>query len=218
VSFLRDFTILKSEQPSKNNSDKSLDLGLNPKVYTHPIILVKALLNKKVSMYRIGELAASCEIKADTLRFYEKHGLLTPSSRSDSGYRLYSEQDKAKLSFIIRAKAVGFTLNEIAELLSIEVDKSNRVCADVKGMVDLKLEQVQAKIKELSCFASSLQSLSNACCGGPESAEHCSILEALESTSKDLNPKQEHGHKHTHTHNTGAHASAQQPNSHKQES
>jgi MerR family Zn(II)-responsive transcriptional regulator of zntA len=174
-------------------------------------------------MYRIGELAASCEIKADTLRFYEKHGLLTPSSRSDSGYRLYSEQDKAKLSFIIRAKAVGFTLNEIAELLSIEVDKSNRACADVKGMVDLKLEQVQAKIKELSCFASSLQSLSNACCGGLQSAEHCSILEALESTSKELNPKPEYGHKHEqkhahiHSHNAGDHASHQPP-SHKQES
>ncbi|WP_445945336.1 Zn(2+)-responsive transcriptional regulator [Shewanella sp.] len=169
-------------------------------------------------MYRIGELAAQCDIKADTLRFYEKHGLLAPSSRSDAGYRLYNDHDKARLSFIIRAKAVGFSLNEIAELLSIELDKSNWACADVKGMVDSKLVQVQAKIQELSHFANSLQSLSNACCGGPESAEHCSILEALESTSKDLNPKQEHGHTHTHIHNTGAHASAQQPNSHKQES
>lgn len=147
-------------------------------------------------MYRIGELAALCEIKADTLRFYEKHGLLAPSSRSDAGYRLYNEQDKARLRFIIRAKAVGFTLNEITELLSIELDKSNRVCADVKGMVDIKLEQVQLKIQELNHFANSLQSLSDACCGGPESAEHCSILEALESSSKELTPKHEHNHRH----------------------
>lgn len=147
-------------------------------------------------MYRIGELAALCEIKADTLRFYEKHGLLAPSSRSDSGYRLYSEQDKARLRFIIRAKAVGFTLNEITDLLSIELDKSNRACADVKGMVDIKLEHVQLKIQELNHFANSLQSLSDACCGGPESAEHCSILEALESSSKELTPKHEHNHRH----------------------
>lgn len=84
-------------------------------------------------MYRIGELADLCEVKADTLRFYEKHGLLAPSSRTESGYRVYTEADAARLRFILRAKAVGFTLNEISELLSIELDKSNRVCADVKA-------------------------------------------------------------------------------------
>ena len=145
-------------------------------------------------MYRIGELAALCDIKTDTLRFYEKHGLLAPSSRSDAGYRLYNNDDSARLRFILRAKAVGFTLNEIAELLSIELDKSNWACADVKGLVDDKLEQVEAKIAELMQFSNSLKSLSDACCGGPESAEHCSILEALESTDKQLNAKQEHHH------------------------
>jgi MerR family transcriptional regulator, Zn(II)-responsive regulator of zntA len=170
-------------------------------------------------MYRIGELAAQCDIKADTLRFYEKHGLLAPSSRSDAGYRLYNDHDKARLSFIIRAKAVGFTLNEIAELLSIELDKSNWACADVKGMVDSKLVQVQAKIQELSHFANSLQSLSNACCGGPESAEHCSILEALESSSKELEPKPERKHEHQHGHHYEDEHQAcdQKPHSHQQE-
>lgn len=137
-------------------------------------------------MYRIGELAHLCEIKPDTLRFYEKHQLLTPSSRSDSGYRLYNEQDVERLRFILRAKAVGFTLAEIKELLSIELDKSNWACADVKSMVDQKLNQVNSKISELKHFQQSLQHLSNACCGGPESAEHCSILEALESNSSDI--------------------------------
>ncbi|MBR9727554.1 Zn(2+)-responsive transcriptional regulator [Shewanella intestini] len=135
-------------------------------------------------MYRIGELSNACAIKADTLRFYEKHGLLTPSHRSDSGYRLYTEDDAARLRFILRAKAVGFTLNEIGELLSIELDKSNWACADVKKLVDVKHAQVEAKIAELMHFASSLKSLSDACCGGPDSAEHCSILDALESSDK----------------------------------
>jgi MerR family Zn(II)-responsive transcriptional regulator of zntA len=132
-------------------------------------------------MYRIGELASLCEVKADTLRFYEKHGLLAPSMRSDSGYRLYSRDDAARLKFILRAKAVGFSLNEITELLSIELNKSDWACADVKGMVDDKLAQVSARIAELAVFRDSLQRLSDACCGGPESAEHCSILEALET-------------------------------------
>lgn len=133
-------------------------------------------------MYKIGELAKHCDVKADTLRFYEKHGLLAPSMRTESGYRMYSENDAERLRFILRAKTVGFTLKEITELLSIELDKSNWACADVKGMVDSKLVQVEAKLSELNQFRDSLKSLSDACCGGPESAEHCSILEALESS------------------------------------
>lgn len=156
-------------------------------------------------MYRIGELAALCDIKADTLRFYEKHGLLSPSSRSEAGYRLYTKDDAARLRFILRAKAVGFTLNEIAELLSIELDKANWACADVKGLVDNKLAQVKMKLAELTQFSNSLQRLSNACCGGPDSAEHCSILEALESEDKQLSTKKETHHKahhHSSTHSS----------------
>ncbi|ABV85761.1 Zn(2+)-responsive transcriptional regulator [Shewanella pealeana] len=146
-------------------------------------------------MYRIGELALQCEVKADTLRFYEKHGLLSPSSRTDSGYRIYTEADAERLRFILRAKAVGFTLAEITELLSIELDKSNWACADVKGMVDDKLANVEAKIAELNHFQLSLQRLSQACCGGPESAEHCSILEALESNTDNIRCENDkHGH------------------------
>lgn len=137
-------------------------------------------------MYRIGELAKQCEVRTDTLRFYEKHGLLAPSSRSDSGYRLYNEKDAERLRFILRAKAVGFTLAEIIELLSIELDKSNWACADVKGLVDVKLTQVNEKISELNYFQVSLKRLSDACCGGAESAEHCSILEALESNTDNI--------------------------------
>jgi len=134
-------------------------------------------------MYRIGELAKRYQVKNDTLRFYDKCGLLVPSSRSESGYRIYTESDAQRLSFILRAKAIGFSLTDIAELLSIELDRSHWACADVKGVVDSKLLDVQAKIDELNHFKRSLQELSDACCGGPESAQHCSILEALESNS-----------------------------------
>lgn len=132
-------------------------------------------------MYRVGELAKLCGVKADTLRFYEKQGLFSSSMRTESGYRIYTQRDAETLRFILRAKAVGFTLAEITELLSIELNKANWACDDVKGMVDGKILEVEAKIAELNQFKSSLQSLSQACCGGPESAEYCSILEALES-------------------------------------
>ncbi|MBV7316950.1 Zn(2+)-responsive transcriptional regulator [Shewanella sp. NIFS-20-20] len=140
-------------------------------------------------MYKIGELASLCHIKTDTLRFYEKHGLLTPSERSEAGYRLYTAQDAERLQFILRAKAVGFSLSEINELLSIDLDRSHWQCVDVKAVVDTKLAQVTAKIQELQHFKDSLNKLSESCCGGPESAECCSILEALESATGEIKPE-----------------------------
>jgi MerR family Zn(II)-responsive transcriptional regulator of zntA len=146
-------------------------------------------------MYRIGELARICNINSDTLRFYEKNALLTPSSRSESGYRLYTEKDKDTLQFILRAKGVGFTLADIRELLSIEVNKADNACADVKVLVDTKRYDVEKKIAELIRFQTSLKRLSDACCGGAESAEHCTILEALESNTDDV--RHEHHHNKT---------------------
>ncbi|WP_244937022.1 Zn(2+)-responsive transcriptional regulator [Marinomonas communis] len=143
-------------------------------------------------MFRIGELAKKFSINADTLRFYEKQGLLCPSSVAANGYRLYSEQEAKTLGFILRAKEVGFSLTEIKSLLSIEVDKANSECSDVKALVDDKLDQVTAKIQELQRFQRSLKRLSNACCGGHESAEDCTILQALESETLDIVPEHHH--------------------------
>jgi len=129
-------------------------------------------------------------------RFYDKQGLLTPSSRSDAGYRVYTEEDATQLHFILRAKAVGFSLVDIAELLSIELEKSNWACADVKKVVDIKLTDIESKMMELSHFRSSLQQLSDACCGGQISAEHCSILESLESNGDNIRiEKPDHQHR-----------------------
>ncbi|WP_105902252.1 Zn(2+)-responsive transcriptional regulator [Vibrio gangliei] len=140
-------------------------------------------------MYKIGELAKLCGINNDTLRFYEKSGLLAPSSRSESGYRLYNEQDKQALLFILRAKKVGFNLSDIKELLEIEVDKASNSCSDVKQVVDAKLADVEQKLAELQQFQRSLQTLSSACCGGKGSAEQCTILEALESDIEHVKPE-----------------------------
>ena len=148
-------------------------------------------------MYQIGELAKLNQVKTDTLRYYEKQGLLLPSFRSESGYRIYTKKDAQRLRFIIRAKKVGFTLFEISELLSVELDKTNKACADVKSIVNTKLAHVNEKIEELNYFRTSLQRLSTACCGGPESAEHCSILEALESNSSAVSG-QNNGHHRQH--------------------
>ncbi|WP_435234773.1 Zn(2+)-responsive transcriptional regulator [Psychromonas sp. PT13] len=150
-------------------------------------------------MYRIGELAKNYGLKTDTLRFYDKHGLLKPSSRSEAGYRMYTEGDAECLGFILRAKAIGFSLTDIGELLSIELDKSSWACSDVKEVVDLKLNDIEAKIKELTHFQVSLKKLSDACCGGQFSAENCSILDALESSSETIECQPETDHCHPST-------------------
>lgn len=152
-------------------------------------------MDEGIYMYQIGELAKQCKVKVDTLRFYEKHGILVASSRSEAGYRLYNDNDVQKLQFILRAKSVGFTLSEISDLLPIELDKSNWTCTDVKSRVDSKLKLVTERISELNYFKLSLQTLSDNCCGSVESAEHCSILEALESTTSNIkcqNEDQDH--------------------------
>ena len=127
------------------------------------------------------KLAKACGVKADTLRFYEKNGLISPGIRNESGYRLYSEQDKRRLEFIIRAKSVGFSLADIGELLDLDTNKAKVTCQEVKAVADTKLAQVEQKIIELTRFRDNLRELSNICCGGPRSAEHCTILETLES-------------------------------------
>ena len=130
-------------------------------------------------MLKIGELAELAGISRDAIRFYEKHGLITPTARTESGYRFYSKSDVLRISFILSAKEVGFTLNEIHQLLELEVTKDDKSCQDVKQFVDKKIQVVNQRLTEIKKIKQSLQTLSNACCGGYEPATHCTILGAL---------------------------------------
>ncbi|MFL2517423.1 MAG: Zn(2+)-responsive transcriptional regulator [Candidatus Azotimanducaceae bacterium] len=133
---------------------------------------------------RIGELAKLVQVSQDTLRFYEKHGLLAPSVRSQAGYRLYSQADLERVGFILSAKRVGFTLNEIHDLLGLEVTKDEKSCEDVKRFVDEKLDNLNQRIVEMQRIKKTLKTLSDACCGGAEPATRCTILEALNGQSE----------------------------------
>tara|TARA_B100001765_G_scaffold74532_1_gene45328 strand:+ start:879 stop:1313 length:435 start_codon:yes stop_codon:yes gene_type:complete len=129
---------------------------------------------------KIGELSNRTGLSAHTLRFYEKHGLISASVRSDSGYRYYTDADVRRVGFVKTARSIGFSLGDISQLLSIRVDKLSHSCEDVTEITQLKLDQVNAKIVELRAMQQTLQILLDSCCGGPENANHCSIMEALE--------------------------------------
>ena len=128
---------------------------------------------------KIGKLANALGISQDALRFYEKQGLISPSLRTAGDYRLYSTQDVKQVKFILSAKRVGFTLNEIRGLLALEVTKDENSCEDVKRVVDVKLVAVNQRMRELRQIKKSLRTLAEACCGGEESATNCTILGTL---------------------------------------
>lgn len=130
-------------------------------------------------MYQIGQLATIVGVSNDTLRYYEKHQLILPATRSESGYRLYNEQSLSQIRFIQRAKLVGFSLKEIKELLSLKVEPEQHSCEEVKSLTKTKLDDVKNKIAELKRIEDALQTLHDRCCGGIESAENCSILDTL---------------------------------------
>ncbi|BDR12157.1 Zn(2+)-responsive transcriptional regulator [Vibrio sp. STUT-A11] len=132
-------------------------------------------------MFHIGELAKRCGVTADTLRFYEKNGLIKPAERSESGYRLYNEENQKQVRFILKAKELGLSLCEIRDLLEIKLEATEHSCAEVKAITTAKLELVDEKINELTKIRRALKKINDACCGHvDDDASHCSILAALE--------------------------------------
>lgn len=89
---------------------------------------------------------------------------------------------------------MGFSLADIGELLDLDTNKAKVTCQEVKAVADTKLEQVEQKIIELTRFRDNLRELSNICCGGPRSAEHCAILETLESGAPSRHEHHDHEH------------------------
>ena len=125
--------------------------------------------------FSIGQLAKRAGVAIDTVRYYEHGGLLAPAGRLASGYRRYGEPELRRLRFIRRAKALGFTLADIRELLSLSDERN---VAKVKRAAEVKLADVEGRIAELERIRSGLRSLIEACPGHGR-AEACPILNAL---------------------------------------
>jgi Cu(I)-responsive transcriptional regulator len=123
----------------------------------------------------IGTLAKQAGVAIDTVRYYERSGLLAPSQRLASGYRRYTALELARLRFIRRAQALGFTLNEVRELLALS---AKRDVARVKRSAQSKLEDVDQKIAALQKIREGLATLIAACPGHGRAAD-CPILQAL---------------------------------------
>lgn len=133
-----------------------------------------------MTVLSIGETSTLLGLSTDTLRYYEKSGLLPRVSRNDSGRRIYCEQDLSKLRFIIRAKKMNFSLSEIADLLQMR-QQPQAVKDDIRLLTAQKLSDIEAHIEELSHLRNELTLLLNLC----QSSENgCPIIEKLDENSK----------------------------------
>ena len=142
--------------------------------------------------FTIGQVAAQAEIGVETIRFYERQGLIPEPARRTSGYRQYTAETVDRLRFIRRAKELGFTLAEIKSLLSLRVDESS-TAADVKRQAEQKIADIDAKIRSLQRMKKTLKQLSDNCHGeGPLS--DCPILGALEGQA----PRKKHHEEMSH--------------------
>ena len=126
-----------------------------------------------------SELARQAGVNIETLRFYEKKGLLPPPPRRSTGYRAYPEESVRLLRFIKRAQELGFTLAEIRELLTLRVHPGT-TSADVRARADSKLADVREKIRDLKAIERALGKLT-ACCSGEGPLSDCPILHHLET-------------------------------------
>lgn len=129
--------------------------------------------------YTSGVLARLAGVNLETLRYYERKGLLPQPPRTSSGYRAYPREALRRLQFIKGAQELGFTLGEVKDLLSIRLDPAG-TCQDVSGRVTAKLNDIDRKIAPLRTIRSELKSLLSAC-PGDIAAAHCTLLGALDS-------------------------------------
>src|SRR3990172_7588725 len=106
----------------------------------------------------IGRLAKKAQVNIETVRYYERRGLLPEPPRRQSGYRQYSENDVSRLLFIKRAQTLGFTLKEILELLSLRVDPKT-TCGDVKRRAEVKIAGMEERIRDLQKMEKALMKL-----------------------------------------------------------
>lgn len=139
-------------------------------------------------MFRIGDVASATGVSADTLRFYEKRGLLRPIGRRASGYREYSSEAVRLVRFIRRAQSLGFTLAEVEDLIGLR-DRAwaGQAPERLRDAVNGKLREIDRRVRELRALRSALNRLATQCdaackASAPATPLECPLVEALETS------------------------------------
>ena len=130
-----------------------------------------------MAMYTIGQVAGHSGVGVETVRFYEREGLIVQPSRPESGFRRYPPDTVGRVRFIQRSKALGFSLREIGDLLSLRVDQAT-TCPEVRKRAEVKIGDIEKKIETLLGMKRALEKLA-AACRKREPTGDCPILTAL---------------------------------------
>ena len=142
---------------------------------------LSTVMNRKGIQLTRGDLAQRGGVNIETIRYYERRGLLPKPPRSTSGYRLYSADDARRIRFIKRAQELGFSLDEIRELLALRLSaKGTR--EGVRKIAEAKILDIKEKIKTLRAMETDLERLTTACCGSDGTVSECPILESFEES------------------------------------
>jgi len=129
----------------------------------------------------IGEVARTADVATPTLRYYEQEGLLSPTTRSRAGYRLYDTQAVERLRFIRSAQAVGFTLDDIRTLLRLDASNGKSCQAEVQNLLKQRVAEVNEKMKDLKRVQRALGQALDRC---QRSNGECEVLKQIRPTRK----------------------------------
>ena len=127
---------------------------------------------------KIGELSKVSGCSIQTIRYYEKEGLLSPSSRSEGNFRLYDEKALKKLEFVKHCRSLDIPLSDIKTLVELK-NKPEESCSSVNNLIANQLDLVNQRIKELKVLKSELQIMKKAC-SSDNTVERCGIMRTLE--------------------------------------
>ena len=139
---------------------------------------------------KIGELAKLTDAQVETIRYYEREGLLPAPARSDGNYRLYTQTHVERLTFIRNCRSLDMTLDEIRSLLSLR-DSPQDQCESINALIDDHIEHVNARINSLQALQQELLDLRQRC---GDAADHCGILDRLETSGAVAAPNGEPSH------------------------
>lgn len=128
--------------------------------------------------FTVGDLAIRSGCKVETVRYYEKTGLMPDPPRTEGGHRIYSLEHLKRLFFIRRSRDLGFPIEQVKELLRF-VDEPDHTCGEVRGMAMLQARVVQEKIEDLKRLQKALNEMAARCKGGRYRIEDCPIVDAL---------------------------------------
>lgn len=130
----------------------------------------------KAEVLTIGRLAVATGTNVETIRFYEKNGILPPPARTEGNYRSYEPTHLNRLSFIRRARDLGFSLEQVKALLDLSDDRS-RSCAAVDDLAKVHRDEVERKIRDLEALKAELDRIIDGCSHG--TVAECRIIESL---------------------------------------